>query len=326
MKNLNRLFNLSFFFVSLAVMFVSCVKKDDFYKKDTTEANRKEVVQFAGELADGTGLVQIARTANGGMDTFALIDIRRYPNNETGLNEPLTIKLQADSTLIDAYDTANGTAYVQLPSSAYTLSSDFTTITFGPGEGDKIIKIFLNQALLDFSLQYALAFTITDGGGATINPDLQTIYYNIGVKNQYDGHYQVTGTMVDILNSTLTGAYPMDVFLITAGANSVYLYDNAIGGVYHSILSSGSLSYYGAFGVQINFDPSGNGKVISVQSPYAPASNTRDAALDPSGTNQWDPSTKGMAIKYFMLQPSLVPTPPNIRTTFDENFQYLGPR
>jgi len=148
----------------------------------------------------------------------------------------------------------------------------------------------------------------------------------LSIKNKYDGKYTVTGTMVDFSSAALTGNYPMDVELRTSGPNSVQLYDVAIGGVFHSILSGGSLSYYGSYGIEITFDPVTN-KVVSVTNVYGqPAGNTRSAGLDPTGINMWNESTKTMDIKYFMYQPSVIATPPHIRVSFDENFKYVGPR
>src|SRR6476659_2979237 len=107
MKNKLCLTHFTFFVLLLATVFVSCVKKDDMYKETTDESARKEVLQLmgAGELT------QFARDVKPTNDTFVLIDLRRYPNTEAELNQPLTVKLQNNPTLIDDYNTANGTTY-----------------------------------------------------------------------------------------------------------------------------------------------------------------------------------------------------------------------
>jgi hypothetical protein len=48
--------------------------------------------------------------------------------------------------------------------------------------------------------------------------------------------------------------------------------------------------------------------------------------IDPSGANKYDAATKTIQFKYWMIQPSLVPTPPNIRVFFDEKWTYKGAR
>jgi hypothetical protein len=302
------------------MVFVSCVKKDDYYKKDSAESNRKQVVQIIG--ADG--LIQFARDVKPTNDTFILIDLRRYPNTEAELNQSLTVKLQLDPTLIDDYNTANGTAFVEMPSNAYTLLSDITNITFAPGEAIKEVWISVDQSKLDLSEQYALGVGITDPGtNAVVNGSLKDAIYQIGVKNKYDGKYTVTGTMVDYSSASLTANYPWSVELRTSGPNSVIVWDVENDYVLHPILSGGAWSYYGSFGMEFTFDPNTD-QVVSVTNPYGqPSSNGRSAALDPSGTNLWEAATKNINIKYWMDQPSVI-TPH--RVSFDELYTYKGPR
>src|SRR5438045_6358957 len=116
MKNVMRLTNFSFLFLLLTMIFVSCVKKDDYYKKDTTESSRKQVVQIIG----ANDIIQYSRDVKPTNDTFILIDLRRYPNNEAELNQPLTVKLVKNAGLITEYNNANGTGFIELPANSYT--------------------------------------------------------------------------------------------------------------------------------------------------------------------------------------------------------------
>lgn len=319
MKNKLSITKFFLLFVGIVVFVSSCVKKDDYYKKNTNETNRKTTVQLTG----ASDIITFARDVKATNDTFILIDVRRYPNSNAELNQPLTVKLTKNSSLIDAYNTANGTGYIELPSNSYTLLSDINNITFQPGEAVKEIKISVDQSKLDLSQQYALGFSIADAGtNAVAVSSLKDALYAVGVKNKYDGHYQVTGSMTDFANAGLTGAYPMDVFLITAGPNSVYMYDNAVGGAAHTILSGGSLSYYGSFGPQFDFDANDN--ITDVVNVYGqPSGNGRSAELDPSGANKFNAADHSIDVNYWMNQPSVI-TPH--RVSFKEHFKYLGPR
>lgn len=322
-NNLMRLTNFSFLFLLLAVSFVSCVKKDDVYKKDTDESARKQVVEIVG----AGDLVQFARDVKTTNDTFILIDLRRYPNNEAELNQPLTVKLQSNPTLIDDYNTANGTAYEELPAGSYTILDDVNAVTFAAGEAIKAIKISVDQTQLDLSIQYALGYSIADAGtGAVINTGLKDALYNIGVKNKYDGHYLLTGTMVDAANPALTGAAPIEVDFETVGANAVILNPTqgpfAYGYLY-PILNAGAGSGYGSFTPIFTFDASDN--VVTVENAYGqPAGNTRSAEIDPSGINKWNAADRSMDVKYWMNQPSVVPV--GHRSSMDEHYEYIGPR
>jgi hypothetical protein len=190
MKNLLRTKNLFFMFLTLAIAFAGCVKKDDFYKKNSDESSRKQVVQIIG--ADD--IIQYSRDVKSTNDTFVLIDIRRYPNNEAGLNQPLTVKLVKNATLIADYNATNGTSFIELPANSYTLLTDINNITFEAGEAIKEIKISINQSLLDLTEAYAIGFSIADAGtDAVINTSLKNALYSIGIKNAYEAYYTTSG-------------------------------------------------------------------------------------------------------------------------------------
>lgn len=127
--------------------------------------------------------------------------------------------------------------------------------------------------------------------------------------------YVCTGNMVDYTSTALTGPYPWNVTLRAVNPTQLELIDNdQTKGVYHKILSNGTASSYGEFGVVINLDA--NNKVVSVINKYGqPSSNGRSAELDPSGENTFDPVTKVLKLKYWMNQPGSTH-----RTLFDETF------
>ena len=317
--------NKAILIMGMVGLMVSC-KKDDVNKgKPNNETTILKLPQGESELYG------FALDAVPGNITLKVLEVRRDVKSEADLNKSIVVKIQQDQTLIDDYNTANGTNLELF--TAYTLDPSTTfdgqnwSVPFGPGEFVKYITIGFDPTSLDFSVRHAIGFKIVDGGGATISATKGQALVEIAVKNKYDGVYEATGTMVDLTAATLTGYYPITWELQTSGPNSVVVFDaDVIGGPFHAILSSGALSYYGSFGIEVTFDPATD-KVASVVNVWGqPAGNTRSAQLDPSGINAWDPNTGNVDIKYFMLQPSVVPTPPNVRTTFDEHWEYKGPR
>ena len=236
------------------------------------------------------------------------------------------------------------------------------TFTFAPGEFSKEIYVTIpNATLFNPSALYGLGFTIlTADQGAKVSTQ-KSVVIEIGAKNNYDGIYAVTGPMVELTGSPFTQwnnpAYP-DPFpmanggawegrLITSGANTCHLLDNTIWGCNgHPMLNAGANSGFGSFGLVVDFNPA-TGAVVDVHNYYgdpsyggatalgnpaagsgAPlysAANTRRVVLDPSGVNAVQ-GNKDVLIKYFMVQPSVVPVPPSIRVTFDEKWKYIGPR
>jgi hypothetical protein len=305
--------------IVVVASFTSCVKKDNYFSYDTSTPNRKQTIK----IANASDIVTIARDVNPMIDTFEVIDLRRAPNDNAQLNQPLTVKLVKNPTLISDYNTANGTSFVELPAAAYKLLTDITNVTFAAGQDIIEIKIRLDKSQLDLSQQYALGFSLSDGGTATIETSSKNGLYSIGVKNKWDGVYAITGTFLDITNANFTGSYPLEWELQTSGASQCIVVDNVYLGIPgHVFLNSGSLTYYGSFGLVVNFDPATD-QISSIVNYYGqPAGNTRSAVLDPSGLNKYDGATKTINIKYFMKQPSVVPAAPNIRTYFDETWKF----
>ena len=299
----------------------SCKKPASFFSTSTGDPNRKTVVK----ILDAGDIVVKALDLAPATEDIVLIELSRDPNSQTDLNQPLTVKLVKQPSLIADYNTANGTGYVELPASSYTFSEDISAVTFQPGETNKVVSIKLDKSGLDLSMQYAIGVTLTEvGSGASISASGNQGLYAIIIKNKYDGHYLVTGTMVDASNAALIGDYPFECDLETIGSDAVimYNYKGNFVGYYHPILSAGASSAYGAFVPVFIFDASDN--VIAVENGYGqPSSNGRSGQLDPSGINKWNAATKDMDVKYWMNQPSVIS--PH-RTSFDEHFHYLGPR
>jgi len=270
----------------------------------------------------------------------SLFEVRRDVNSEAALASATTVVLEYDvsGAILDKYNEVNETSFVPLPETLGTTSPSVTggkvVLEFGAGEFSKSVMLNVpNASAFDFTQQYAFAFRLTEvtGTGTKSAAVNDTIIAQVLVKNKYDGKYVVTALspMVDILAATLTGWYPFTYELETSGEHSVMclLTDPAYYNYYHPITSAGSYSVYGQFGIELFFDPSGNGKIIAVSNPWGnPPSLTRMPVIDPSGVNAWDPATRNITFKYWMKQPSLVPDAPNIRTSFDEVWTYKGSR
>jgi hypothetical protein len=323
MKNLINITKLSFLFLLLAISIVRCVKKDDYYKKDSTESNRKQVVQIIG----AGDIVQYARDVKTTNDTFVLIDIRRYPNTEADLNQPLTVKLVKNPALIAAYDSANSTGFIELPANSYTLLTDINSVTFGAGEAIKEIKISVNQSLLDLSEAYALGFSIADAGtGAVINTSLKDALYNIGIKNKYDGDYSMGITTIGWsaygISDNLPGTWPSNIGLVTSGAASVIIYDYFRGDNLQPAFTTGNASAtaFGATAPQFTFDPVTD-KLININNIIPDDGRGRTLHLNPAyTTSRYDAVTKTIYAYYIMTQNGRPDQQINVV------LKYVGPR
>lgn len=268
--------------------------------------------------------------------TSVMFEVRRDVHNEAALNSNTNAVLKFDQALLDAYNKENETSLVKLDATLATISpapaaDGSINLAFGPGEYTKAIIVTIpNATKFDFTKQYGYAYKLnfTDGEGKLSEASSTDIVVQVLVKNKYDGLYEVTAVtpMLDVANAALTGYYPFIYELQTSGESSVKCLDKTVWGDYmHPILNGTSASGYGSFGLEIFFDASG--KIIDMKNTWGnPPSNTRMPAIDPSGINKWNSSTRNIDIKYWMKQPSVITTPPNIRVYFDEKWTYKGSR
>jgi hypothetical protein len=268
-----------------------------------------------------------------------LFTFRRDVNSAAELQKPVEITLAEDATLIPA-------GYTDLPSTMYTLVADPSitvaagkvTLRFAAGEFSKSLKINLNGAAwTNLSTKYGKYYKVFDAAGKTVAAAQATMTVTMSIKNAWDGVYDVTGTFADLANPTwshvnaglaaygLTQTYE----LRTISATQCEVFDPVVyGGFYVPFYTGTGLSGYGSFSPVLTFDAATN-TITGVYnrygtSPLYVSSNGRSAALDPTGYNDYNPSTKTIRIKYFMMQPSVVAVGP--RTMIDEMWKYKGPR
>lgn len=316
MKNIKNLF-LGLLIISLS----SCLKSGDM--NIDVEKYKTNVIEIAntGDNLTVTGVPgfysDLGVIAAGASKSFNINIHYTGPGNAPA---DITVTLSSDAATLAAYNTQNGVAKVVPPG---TVVSFPTSVVIKKGTNLTTVEAKITVTPdFNFNAAYGLPIKISKVSEGIVSGNYGNAVYSFGVRNKFDGAYTVTGTMVDAANSNLTGRYPMSVGLVTSGANTVRMYDNAIGGIYHSISNGGSASYYGSFGLEFNIDASN--KVTTVVNVYGqPSGNGRSAEIDPSGANTWDPATKTLKVKYWMNQPSVI-TPH--RVSFDETFKYTGVR
>lgn len=157
------------------------------------------------------------------------------------------------------------------------------------------------------SLLFACSSDSKDGPADTLNP--------------WDGKYRMEGTMTDLENDDFgwagnTHTYQMET---TSSTQIKIIADElAMPGI---VIANGiNLTFYGTFGLLVNFNPSTN-KITSVTNFFGqPSESGRSAVLDPSGANEWNPETKNFTIKFWMDEDGAH------RTAFDVTCVYIGAR
>ena len=292
---------------------------------EQAEGKGSTIVRMPPEGGFRLAAIDLVNTAQ----TFGLVDIYRDAPSKAALHSATKVVITEDPGIVSAYNSEHGTNYIALPANAYTIDpsnpkvgNDYT-LTFNPGEFYRQLKITVPDAtVLDPNKKYALGFQLAsvDNNGKMSASERQVVV-EVAIKNKWDGVYTVTGTLTDFAVSTITGYYPLTWELRTTGSNTLAVFDKSQGTQTHLITSSGSLSQYGSFGLNITMDPATN-KIVSITNSYGqPAPNGRSAALDPTGVNAYDPDAKLFRIKYHLLQPGTT-----VRTTFDETWVFSGVR
>ena len=307
---------------ALVVLATGCLKDKDY-----------DDGRFGINVDKGLKFVEIA----GPVDGFVNVDLVGSPNDTTvdivlvrlasdaPADKDIQVTLALDPALVSAYNAEHGTSYTVPAASNFTIPSLTVTIPKGQRTATLTLKAKPNNL---FGGEYALGVKLVSVSDPSvkISGNWGSQIVGLTIRNKYDGTYTMTGTLVDAANAALTAKSPQEVQLVTTGTNSVYLHNSGTSIASFAdlfpILSAGSESAYGAFTPEFIFDANDN--VTAVINAYGqPASNTRSAAIDPSGINKWDPSTKTLRVKWFMYQPSAIA---GIRTKFDFTFTYVGPR
>ncbi len=312
-KSINKLAALIFFFGG-TVSLTSCLKNSQYYTDFSKVAASVDLPLAATNNNGVVAFSYDASVTTTSIPVYVDVASPSLPGSST------SVTLALDTAYLNAYNNNNGTSYSVLPDSIYSTTG--WNLTIPKGQRLDSMNVTFNFGKLDLSQNYILPITISSASLPVEQYNHLLLY--ISVKNKYDGHYTVTGTFKDITNANFSANYPMDIDLVTSGPNSVDIYNSLLGGVGYVFLNNGSTTYYGSFGIRMFFDANDN--VTSVVNTYGqPAGNTRSAQLDPSGTNAEDAS-HNIDVKYFMIQPSAVPTPPSIRSYFNEHYAYIGPR
>ena len=258
-------------------------------------------------------------------DTFITINVEiKLTNTTQPAANDIVIYLKKVDALVTDYNTTFGTDLTPLESASPAVRFDYSKpVIIRKGQRKVIVPIMVNSLKLNLNRTNAIGIAIDRVEGASLNAGPESrLVIEFGARNKYDGRYAITGTFVDLLQAGFTGLYPHVWELITAGEHSVVVYDNInLGFPGYLFSNNGAPTYYGNFGLIVNFDPSGNGNIASVLNFYGqPSPNNRFAQLDPTGINKWTPAK--IEIKYMILQPNIT----TVRSRFTETWTYLGPR
>jgi hypothetical protein len=264
---------------------------------------------------------------------FDLADQNDYPitvsYSGAGLApEDITVTLGIDTAALSQYNAEQHTDFDLIDTKLYSMPA---SVTIPKGKRTATVDIKVKSSNFDFSKSYVLPIQIKSASTGVISGNFGTILLSLNAKNKYDGVYKVTGKMSDVINPAFVGLYTtgriVEYTFETISATKCVVTDhiNWGGAPFVPFWTGTGVSGYGSFSPIVEFDPATN-KIVGVENYYGLPANTRSGKLNPAGTNTYDPATKSIKISYWMLQPSLVPAPPNIRTSWEEEWKFVRSR
>lgn len=264
------------------------------------------LVEISGPIS---GLRTVAFTSNAADTIFNVLHIRLASDKVA--EKDITVTLNLDPSIVADYNTDHGTAFDVLPSTLYSFPDGLTaTIPKGSNVG------YLRMSVIPDDLasgEYALGFSIASVSDPSIlisgNWNEQVVF--LGVRNKYDGRYEVTGSVIDA-NGVYTDIFPRTVDLKTVNASTVDYIDVEYDLPYFIIqnINTGGLAalLYPRYVFNTTTD--------QLEELRWSDDNTPVSGVVIETPNQFDPVTKSFDIKFKV----------GTRWTITQHYEYTGPR
>jgi len=314
-----RIYGLILSALVISAGFTSCLKDDkiDDQEYGLIDLNANKIIEIPANASHEKSLVLLPE----GLKDVTIGEVRLAAENAASEDIVVSLTTAKSSEII-------GSDLPLFPLTGITVPA---SVTIPKGQRSVPLIAKINTALLLSNPQYlAISITSVDKQGYIISGNFDVLKINMKVKNKYEGRYVLTGTMVHLPSpgaynhiTAITGDEPYTVQLQTLDGSSLIFYDEQVWQDYMYPMSTaaGAASGWGSFCPIFKFDDAGN--VIAVTNYYGqPAGNTRSAVLDPTGINKYDPATKSFTVSYYMVQPSVVPTPPSYRCHMVETYTF----
>ena len=262
----------SIVFLAIAVTVAAC--KKDYIYGDIVPNTDRVMVEFTDSKNSGT--LSLPYSTNQ-VDT-GLTEIRFNPRSAVSQNATVTFKL--NNTIISDYNTANGTAYAPLPTSAYSITS--TTISLTPSDRKKRIPIKLQPAAITGGA-YALGLSITSSTYGEISSVAQNVFVVVQVRNDYEGLYHATGQRT-LYNGPTVASGIASVFDID---DDKYLYT-----IDQTTSETDVADLIGSAWMFLTVNPATGAVTVS------PSTVSPTFALSNNGTCTYDPQSKTFSLEY----------------------------
>ncbi len=173
------------FFIGIILIITSCEKQENWL--DVAKAGAKQGVGFGETFIDGQ---PVYAAPDAGQINYAL---KAYLSGGSGSAK---VSVVEDSSLVTAYNDANGTDIPKAPVGYYTVPSE---INISGDSGSAAMPVNITGLYNDIGeFVYAVGVKISSVSGSTsyIQEGQQNLVLIITIQNQYDADYAVKGYFV----------------------------------------------------------------------------------------------------------------------------------
>lgn len=278
-----------FFLLASSLTVTSCLKDKDYEDgkfQSLRSRGEQRVVEMGLTATSNVNYLNIALDATPDDTTFNLIPIILASANPA--QEDIKVTVVLNPALIGEYNATSDpqTNHGEAPASLYTIENPaaagggyVVTIPRGSNTGFLRIKLVPEDYL---GFDYALGFQISkiEPSSYLVSSNLGTGVVAIGIKNEWDGIYDIKGYALRAGDPALTGNFTdREMALVTSGATSVAFGSLALWGDGNSLIAIGNpnLAINTAVGpphpVTIT-SPGGASNAPGYNSRYEPATKT----------------------------------------------------
>jgi hypothetical protein len=236
-----------------------------------------------------------------------------------GNDKDITLTLAVDPAALALYNKhmqeglygeegLHGTVFDLMPAENYSISN--LTVTIPKGQTKAPVNITVFPEKFDFSKNFAIPLRIVSASSGIISQNFSVAILGIGVRNGYDGVYEIIGGSITRNSAAgpdavLGGNYVSDLTLnlatlgsTTVGIEPVWKDGSAVGGI---------------VGTQLAINPTTNAVTVT-SSGNATLKNT------PGAVNAYDPATREFTLNFDWG------AAPSTRIISGLKLKYVGPR
>jgi hypothetical protein len=220
MKLSIRLIALFALFLSLGLGMASCLKDKDFDDGliQSVHGSQPNMIEVKLNASSATNFLSLIFDPINRDTTLNFIPVNL--STAGSASEDINVTLVQKNSLVDDYNTANGTSFAVPPASMFTVINAGGVVTIPKGSNTGYLQLKLKPTnFLGGSWALGYQINAVDKSGYTISKNLGTGIVAIGVKNQYEGLYHAVGHFE---HPTLPRDIDMtDVEVVTVNANTV---------------------------------------------------------------------------------------------------------